>query len=68
MNYFSRSPTKITSSDFLLGLYWRCNMQWKRFIEDGYRNSGKMTTIGNVYCNYCEEVKNAPLLFDPDLF
>ena len=40
-------------------------MQRERCIEDGYRNSCKMTTIGNVYRNYCEEAKNAPLLFDP---
>ena len=43
-------------------------MQWERCIEDGYQNSGKMTTIGNVYRNYCEEAKNAPLLFDPGVF
>ena len=43
-------------------------MQWERCIEDGYRNPGKMTTIGNVYRNYCEEAKNAPLLFDPGVF
>ena len=27
-----------------------------------------MTTIGNVYRNYCEVAKNAPLLFDPGVF